>query len=228
MARLRFSTFALAAALALGTAQLASASPINLMIGDNDGFGYGVADGVSLPPNDGGVDIILGTDKRSATEAAANDGRQQTDIYSALNSTLPTTFSLLFPFSGTLTSGTFIVDAGGFEATQNVPGTTVPNGPLGVNFNGVPQVNLFNFTDGLTLATKVHSFTLSAAALANANLAQQFLVTISRGSSLDAITFDYFQLTGNVEPLAATPEPATMLMLGTGLASLYVRRRRRA
>ena len=95
MARLPFSTFAIAAVLALGTAQLATASPIDIMIGDNDGFGYGAAivpDGSPLKDNIQPDDPFLnpavalaGADRRSAAEKVATNGAQQTDLYSAIN-----------------------------------------------------------------------------------------------------------------------------------------------
>ena len=53
----------------------------------------------------------------------------------------------------------------------------------------------------------------------------------SRGLSDDAIAFDYFRLAGNVEtltPQVPTPEPMTLVMLGTGLTALAMRRRRKA
>ena len=89
---------------------------------------------------------------------------------------------------------------------------------------------LFELTDG-EFATAVRSFALDAPALANATLAQQFVVTFTRGISCDAIAFDYFRLTGNVEPFTPSvpaPEPTTLLMLGTGLTALGMRRRRKA
>lgn len=76
MARVPFSTIAVAAMLTLGGAQLATASPIDIMVGDNDGFGFGaanVADGADLqdiyePSDVGGVLglTLADVDRRSA------------------------------------------------------------------------------------------------------------------------------------------------------------------
>ena len=231
MTGLRFRTLVIAAMLALGTAHWASAAPIDLTIGDNDGFGFGAAlvpDGSPLLHDilpDTVADAAL-SNRRSAAEAAATNGAQQTDIYSAIANfafqPLSETFDLVFPWVGALTAGVFTLDMGGFEADLF--------GQIGVRFNGVAQTNLLNFTDG-EFATAVRSFTLGSTALANATLAQQFVVTFSRDLSCDAIAFDYFQFAGNVEPLTPqipTPEPMTLVMLGTGLTTLALRRRREA
>ena len=140
MTGLRFRTFATAAMLALGTAQWASAGPIDLTIGDNDGFGFGAAlvpDGSPLLHDilpDTVADAAL-SNRRSVAEAAATNGAQQTDIYSAIKNfalqPLPETFDLVFPFIGELTSGVFSVDMAGFEADLF--------GQIGVSFNGVAQ-----------------------------------------------------------------------------------------
>ena len=91
MARLRVSTFAVAAVLALSTAELSTASPVDIMIGDDDGFGYGasvVPDGSPLldniTPVSPVVDALAKADRRSAAEKAASNGAQQTDLYSAI------------------------------------------------------------------------------------------------------------------------------------------------
>lgn len=234
MAGLRFRTFAMTAVLALGTAQWASASPIDLTIGDNDGFGFGAAavpDGSPLLNDilpDTPADAAL-SDRRSAAEKAATNGAQQTDIYSAIANfplqPLPETFDVVFPFVGQLTAAVFSLDMAGFESALF--------GDIGVTFNGVSQGSAFSFNDG-EFGTAVRSFTLGATALANATAAQQFVVTFTRGLSDDAIAFDYFRLTGNVDTLnhpstpVPAPEPMTLLMLGTGLTALGLRRRRKA
>ena len=74
----KFSVFLIATLLVFWVGHVTSvdASLITLMVGDNDGYGFGAAvvpDGGSLP--------VPGFDNRSAAEAVATNGAQQTDIY---------------------------------------------------------------------------------------------------------------------------------------------------
>ena len=208
MRRIPVIALLLAAGLALGAAS-AGAAPISIMIGDNDGHGFGAAvvpDGGALP------NINLPEDHRSGAEAAAVNGAQQTDFYSAVFTPLPFSVDVIFPLASAIDSGTLTVDMGGFQASTF--------GQLGVSFNGIAQPNLFNFEDG-AFSTAVRHFVLSPAAVAAANLAGQFVVSISRGNSDDAISFDYFRLDANT-----VPEPATLLLFGAGAIGVASRIRR--
>jgi hypothetical protein len=202
-------TLLLGAALTFAFAPRASAVPFSIMIGDNDGYGF------ASPVPDNGVlpEINLPEDRRSAAEAAATDGAQQTDFYSSVFNPLPESFDVIFSLSAIVNSANLTIDMGGFQADQF--------GQLSVAFNGVAQPNFFNFQDG-AFATMVRSWSLDATALANANSAGEFVITISRNGSNDAISFDYFELDGE----SKVPEPTTMMLLGAGLLTGALRRRR--
>ncbi|HEY6554880.1 MAG TPA: hypothetical protein VI669_16110, partial [Vicinamibacteria bacterium] len=135
-------------------------------------------------------------ERRSVVEQGAKDGSEQTDVYSAFDwysnpsAPLSQTFDVRFPIEGNLQSATLEIDMGGFQPQY---------GAIGVAFNGVNQPNLLSFQDG-ALGTQVRQFTLSPAALANANAQGGFRVTFSGASSNDAVAFDYFRLTGTVQP----------------------------
>jgi hypothetical protein len=193
------------------TGSAADAAPIVITIGDNDGFGFGAA---AVPDGGNLLNINLPEDRRSAAEAAAIDGAQQTDFYSANFNPLPQSFDIIFPLVSDITSGSFTVDMGGFQA--------LTFGQLAVSYNGVAQPGLFNFEDG-AFATAVRTFVLDAGDLAAANLANEFRVTINRVASNDAIAFDFFRLDAET---AAVPEPVSMLLLGIGGIGALVRRRR--
>ena len=174
-------------------------APFTIMVGDNDGYGnaFGLlssplGDNQSFPsklvPRYGDY---CPRDGRSADEKAANNGAQQTDVYSAMASGLPASFHVVFPVEGKITEATLEVDMGSFEANQCRQ--------FAVSINGVAQPGFFNFSDG-PLATRVRQFVLTSAQIASANLARPLKITISRGSSTDKVAFDYFKLSGKMIP----------------------------
>ena len=174
----------------------------DVMIGDNDGYGFGAA---NVPDN---ADFLFSftsyfyQDNRSAAEKVATDGSEHTDVYEAFDwyslpaTPLSTAFDVKFPVEGTLQSATLEIDMGGFEASA------LPD--INVWFNGVLQPNLLAFQDG-PLPTRVRQFPLGPAAIAKANAEGGFRVTFAQGTPnasgfVDAVAFDYFRLTGMAQP----------------------------
>ncbi|MBM4274148.1 MAG: PEP-CTERM sorting domain-containing protein [Deltaproteobacteria bacterium] len=179
------------------------AFPLTITVGDNDGYGFGIPDNGTAP------NPTWGYDGRSTAEAAATNGAQITDVYSAIfpgyGPNPSQTASVIFPLGGLhLTSATLTVDMGDFEASTY--------GPISVNFNGVLQG--WAFQDGYTY-TVVRTFVLGPAEIAAANLAGAFIINLDHTGSMDFIAFDYFELNADVAPL-----PGAVLLLGTGLLGL--------
>jgi hypothetical protein len=204
-------------------ASYSMAGTVSVMVGDHDGYGpVGCADnsppGTCIWPGLGPSGT--GYDGRDAAEIAATNGAQITDIYSAIfpgfGPNTSTTANVLFPFSGTLTSGSLTIGMGDFQASSF--------GDISVMINGIPEPGLFHFDDGFQ-ATALRSFTLGPAELAAANAAGQVDLFLDRNGSGDFIAFDFFQLNGTT-----TPEPGTIALFGSGLVGLagVLRRKFRA
>ena len=149
-------------------------------------------------------------------EAAATNGAQQTDFYSSNFTPLPSVVDVIFSLPAPLTSGYLMIGMGGFQASQF--------GQLLVSLNGVAQPNFFNYQDG-ALASVERMFALSASDVASINAANELRLTINRSQSSDGIAFDYFQL--DVQT-TTTPEPASIVLLASGLAGVGVLVRRRS
>lgn len=208
---MKSTRFLAVAAVIVGLAATpALAVPIVITVGDNDGYNLGVADNGPAP----WVDPPL--DARSPAEAAAVNGAQITDVYSAIfpgaGPNPSATASVLFPFPWSLTSATLVIDMGDFQSSTF--------GPISANVNGIALP--FAFDDGYQM-TAVRSFLLTPAMIGAANVAGQVVLNLDRGGSGDYIAFDYFELQGDV-----VPEPATIGLLGLGLSALALRRRRRS
>ena len=187
-----------------------------IIVGDNDGYGFGVPDngtGVIWP---GLGPSGSSYDGRSAAEASAINGAQFTDVYSALYPGFgpnPSEIgSFIFPLSQPMLSAVLTIDMGDFQASDF--------GQVAVDINGIAQPNMFNFQDGFQ-NTVVRSFPIGASEIAAANLAGQLLLTVNHTGSADFIAFDYLELN-----TTAVPEPAAMILLGSGLVGLIGFRRK--
>jgi len=201
-------------AITLGIAAApANATPISIMVGDDDGYGIGIPDNGAT-----GFSNLANLDMRSAAEAAATDGAQITDVYSAIfpafGPNTSTVASVFFPFRNHLKAGaTLTVDMADFQANTF--------GLIQVSYNGVVQAGLWNFNDGFQNSV-VRSFVLDATAIANANTAGQFVLGLDRSGSGDFIAFDFFRLDGVI------PEPASLSLFIVGLVGLGLVMRWRA
>lgn len=188
----------------LGTSQL-DAAVITVTIGDNDGFGFGIADGGFTP-----TDVY---DNRSAAELAASDGSQFTDF--APDDPILTVPPVSVALADDIISGAFVFDVQGVELPQHE-----------ILFNGISQGTIFDFTfiQGPT-GSGVVTVPLSATVISAANSADEFTFAFDpSGAEGDIIGFDYFEL--SVET-ASIPEPTSLALLGAGICGMGLARRRR-
>lgn len=212
-------TLSLASVLALfALGSAAPAATFNIMIGDDDGFGEGVADnGVATGPIGD-----FGVDNRSAAEQAATDGAEQTDINSAFYAPVANPAQFIFSLPGTITSAVLTLDIGGLQ--KDVFGETL------AYFNGTLKSGLLAITEADYRASRVLTFSLTVAELAAANSAGFFKLSLDRNGNNDAVFIDYVKLSGTYEGggVSPVPLPAGLPLLAAGLGALGLVRRRRA
>jgi len=195
----------LIAAGLIGLAGAASADPVTIMVGDQDNYGgSGINNSLTIPQ-----------DNRSAAEAAAVNGAQQTDFYSTLFTPLAQSFTMQFDFAGVVNSLSLDYRSFGLQASDF--------GPFTASANGINVTSLFTFQDG-AFTDATHSSAFSAAVVAAVNAANGVLnMTISRSASNDAVAWDYFRVTADTNRV---PEPSGLLLVGLGLvAALAIGRR---
>jgi hypothetical protein len=210
-----------AIALAALAVSMGSASAATWIIGDDDGYGVGLANGANHSFNGSTANY----DGRSAAEMAATDGAEFTDTYSTTHpgyGPQPGEVAT-FTFSGLgsgWTEGNMIFDMADFQATQF--------GAVAVTFNGVVQN--WAFDDGFP-TTKVRAFSLEQAVLDQINLTGKLVVSISRNRSVDFYGFDYAGLSNDIDvvEIPQVPEPSTYALMagGLGLMAFVARRRQR-
>ncbi|WP_037028246.1 PEP-CTERM sorting domain-containing protein [Psychromonas aquimarina] len=195
-----------------------------IMIGDNDGYGAGIADNADHPP------FRPIYDGRDAAEKLATNGAQYTDTYSTAHpgyGPQPGTITT-FSFTGLgngWTQGSMWFDMADFQASTF--------GAVITTYNGIVQNWAFN--DGYP-KTVVRHFDLAQNVLDSINLLGTLDVVIDRNGSGDFYGFDYALLSNrsgddtdpNNDPTIGVPAPAALGLLVVGVAGLVLRRRRRA
>jgi hypothetical protein len=209
-----------AIALTALAVSMGSASAATWIIGDDDGYGAGIANGANHPP------FVPTYDGRSAAEVAATNGAEFTDTYSTAHPGYSpqagTVATFTFTNLGTgWTEGNMIFDMADFQATTF--------GAVAVTFNGVVQN--WAFDDGYPI-TKIRAFSLEQAVLDQINLTGQLVVSIDRNGIGDFYGFDYAGLSNDITVIEippAIPEPSTYALMasGLGLMAFIARRRQR-
>ena len=122
--------------------------PLTTSIGDNDGYGYGIADNADTP------EVLF--DNRSPEELLATDGSQFTD-HAASPSLSAIDFVL--PLRGILISATVTLDVQGLQTTPYIPSF----------FNGILQTDLLTYSVLNSRGTQVKRVTLTPEVVAAVN-----------------------------------------------------------
>lgn len=157
-----------------------------ITVGDNDGYGAGIPDGGNT-----GSFANVDTDNRSAEEAAATNGAQITDVYSAVfpdyGPNPSETADVIFDITHDMASATLTIDVADLQPSFA--------GEIGVYFNGELQPGLLNIDEGYQ-NSGIMTVDLDADDIARANADGQFVMSLDHTGSGDFVAFDYFELSG--------------------------------
>ncbi len=188
-------------------------------IGDDDGYGIGIANNATHPFNG----FSANYDGRSAAEMAATNGAQFTDTYSTTHPGFGPQAGTVatFNFSGLgsgWTAGHLEFDMADFQASTF--------GAVAVDFNGIVQNWAFN--DGFP-NTALRTFNLEQAVLDSINSTGALIVNINRNLSNDFYGFDYARLS-DINVGTVVPVPAALWLFGSAIAGLssFARRKQAA
>ena len=217
--------------LAFGQGQIAQADSLTILIGDKDNLG-GKATTNHFTHGD--------WDTRSAAESAATNGAQYTDYAEQYYGTYFYTIDFIFDYDAfaSIDTVSLTIGAGGIQTNDTDPNTSnnfedgllIDSVVVPDAFNGVEQeYSGFGLGFGIlnwTIDNSFFSYFMDGSATVTVAL-NSWAGTSLPGTGEPAV-FDFAELTvnGELQNGSPVPEPATMLLLGSGLVGLAGFRRK--